>query len=66
VRKAIALGRLALEPLAVVCSLAGRQRELLSLRLHELQDKVPPEALWGRLVTTLVTAAAQVRAGWER
>jgi hypothetical protein len=62
VRKAIALARLALEPLAVACALAASPGcELASLRLHELQEKLPKEMLVGRMTQLLVTAVAQVR-----
>jgi hypothetical protein len=34
---------MALDPLAVIASLCGRGGEVLSLRLHAMQDRVPPE-----------------------
>lgn len=40
VRRAIAMGRLLIDPLAVLASLFGTKKEILSLRLTELQDKV--------------------------
>lgn len=49
VRKAVGLGRLALDPLAIISVLLGRRKEVLSLRMHELQDKLPEEALVMRL-----------------
>lgn len=45
VRKAVALGRMALDPLAVLASLCGREKEILSLRLHDMQDKINPDEL---------------------
>ncbi len=44
-RKAVALGRMALDPLAVLASLCGRGREVLSLRLHDCQDRLPKDEL---------------------
>ena len=49
---------MALDPLADIASLCGRGGEVLSLRLHAMQDRIPPEevaravekvrrALWG-------------------
>lgn len=60
VRKAIGVGRTALDPLAIVAVLLGRRKEVLSLRLHELQDRLPSEQLVTRLEQTLITAVAQV------
>jgi transcription elongation factor SPT6 len=36
---------MAIDPLAVLASLCGRGGEVLSLRLHEVQDRVPKEDL---------------------
>jgi hypothetical protein len=49
VRKAVGLGRMALDPLAVISTLLGRRKELLSLKLHELQERLPQELLATRL-----------------
>lgn len=49
VRKAVGLGRMALDPLALIATLCGRRKEVLSLKLHELQDKLPKEILAQRL-----------------
>ena len=49
VRKAVGLGRMALDPLAVISTLLGRRKELLSLQLHDLQAKLPQELLASRL-----------------
>lgn len=40
VRRAVALGRQLLDPLAVLASLCGRGREVLALQLHPLQAQV--------------------------
>lgn len=49
VRKAVGLGGMALDPLAVISTLLGRRKELLSLQLHDLQAKLPQELLASRL-----------------
>eukprot|EP00882_Tetradesmus_deserticola_P034409 GHRQ01039456.1.p1 GENE.GHRQ01039456.1~~GHRQ01039456.1.p1 ORF type:complete len:147 (-),score=22.40 GHRQ01039456.1:295-735(-) len=49
VRKAVGLGRMALDPLAVISTLLGRRKELLSLKLHELQAQLPQDLLATRL-----------------
>ncbi|WIA22113.1 hypothetical protein OEZ85_004454 [Tetradesmus obliquus] len=60
VRKAVGLGRMALDPLAVISTLLGRRKELLSLQLHDLQAKLPQELLASRLEQTLISAVAQI------
>lgn len=40
VRRAVGLGRQLLDPLALLASLCGRSREVLSLQLHPLQAQV--------------------------
>ena len=58
----VALGRLALEPLAVLASLCRPGgNEILSLNLHPLQSHVPQADLLKAAEMTLVTAANQVR-----
>ena len=59
VRRAVALGRMALDPLAVLASLCGRGAEALSLRLHAMQDRVAPEELMAAIERIMVTAVAQ-------
>lgn len=49
VRKAVGVGRMALDPLAIIAVLLGRKKEVLSLRMHELQDRLPSEQLVTRL-----------------
>jgi transcription elongation factor SPT6 len=49
VRKAVGLGRMALDPLAVISTLLGRRKELLSLKLHDLQERLPQDLLATRL-----------------
>jgi transcription elongation factor SPT6 len=56
VRMAVGVGRLALDPLAILSVLCGPQKGILSLRMHDLQDMLPREALVQKL--------EQVRAGW--
>ena len=60
VRRAVAVGRLGLDPLAVFASLAGRGRELASLSLTELQDDLGPDAVLAAARRVLVTAVNQV------
>ncbi|KAI8473488.1 MAG: hypothetical protein J3K34DRAFT_518962, partial [Monoraphidium minutum] len=59
VRRAVALGRMQLDPLAVLSSLCGRGGEVLSLRLHAMQDRVAPEDLARAVEKVMVTAMAQ-------
>lgn len=40
---------MALDPLAIIAVLLGKKKEVLSLRMHELQDKLPSEQLLTRL-----------------
>lgn len=57
----VALGRLALEPLAVLSALCRSSgREILSLNLHPLQGHVPEAELLKAAEHTLMTAVAQV------
>ena len=42
-RRAIALGRLSLDPLAVMTQLCGPGREVLSIKATELQDLLTPD-----------------------
>lgn len=44
-RRAVGLGRLALDPLAVLAALCGPGFEVASLRLHDCQDKLPSAEL---------------------
>lgn len=57
----VALGRLALEPLAVLSALCGSSsREILSLNLHPLQAHVPEAELLKAAEKCIMTAVAQV------
>jgi hypothetical protein len=40
---------MALDPLAVISTLLGLRKELLSLKLHELQERLPQDLLATRL-----------------
>lgn len=60
-RRAIALGRLAIDPLAVLASLVGPKREILSLKLAELQGALQPDDLMRAYEHVLCTAVCQVR-----
>jgi hypothetical protein len=46
---AVGVGRLALDPLAVLAVLCGPKKGILSLKMHDLQDMLPREALAQRL-----------------
>ena len=57
----VALGRLALEPLAVLAALCRPDgREILSLNLHPLQTHVPDTELLKQAERNLMTVVAQV------
>ena len=60
VRRAVALGRGVLEPLAPLASLAGPSGDALALKLHPLQRHLPRDVLLGVVEQTLVTAINQV------
>ena len=60
VRRAVAVGRLGLDPLAVFASLAGPGRELAALTLTELQGDLGPDAVLAAARRVLVTAINQV------
>ena len=62
VRRAVALGRTVIDPLAVLCSLASTEREILSLQLHPLQDMVPEDDRLRVIEQVLVSVVAQVGA----
>ena len=47
VRRAVALGRQLLDPLAVVASLCGPSREILAYGLHPLQSEASVQHDWG-------------------
>lgn len=60
VRHAVALARQALDPLAVLCSLCGPTKEVLSLPLHPLQASLGEDERMRAVEETLTTAVAQV------
>ncbi|GAB4816099.1 hypothetical protein N2152v2_003145 [Parachlorella kessleri] len=60
VRKAVALGRQMLDPLALLAALCGPGREVLALQLHPLQASLPEEERMAGVVRTLCTVVAQV------
>lgn len=60
VRRAVALGRQLLDPLAVLASICGGGREVLALPLHPLQGQLLEEERLGAVERTLVSAASQV------
>jgi hypothetical protein len=63
VRRAVALARLQLDPLALLASLAGPRQELLSLALYDMQDALSEEDRSRVLEQQLITAANQVGRG---
>jgi len=46
---AVGVGRLALDPLAILSVLCGPKKNILSLKMHDLQDMLPKEVLAHRL-----------------
>lgn len=59
IRRAVALARQALDPLAVLASTCGQFKEILTVRLHELEKHIPKE-LKGRYIDEVIcTAVAQ-------
>lgn len=57
----VALGRLALEPLAIVAALAASNgKEVLSLNLHPMQSHVPEADLVKEVERSIMTVVAQV------
>lgn len=59
----VALGRLALEPLAVLAALCGPAgKEVLSLNLHPLQSSIPDAELLKAAEVVIMTVVAQVHA----
>ncbi|PSC69358.1 transcription elongation factor SPT6 [Micractinium conductrix] len=60
VRRAVALGRQALDPLALLSSLCGRGQEVLALTLHQLQAQIPEDDRLMMVERVLCTAASQV------
>ncbi|CAL8470742.1 g10284 [Coccomyxa elongata] len=60
VRRAVALARCALDPLAVLASLCGRSGEILGANLHPLQDVLPKQELLAVAERICITATNQV------
>lgn len=60
VRRAVALGRQALDPLAVLASVCGSTKEILSLPLHPLQSSLSNEERMLAVEETICSAVAQV------
>ena len=47
---AVGVGRLALDPLAILAVLCGpKKKDILSLKMHDLQEMLPEEPLKQRL-----------------
>ncbi len=57
----MALGRGALDPLAVLAALCGPGREVAALNLHPLQALLPPDDLAAAVERVVITAVAQAR-----
>ncbi|KAF5840153.1 hypothetical protein DUNSADRAFT_17637 [Dunaliella salina] len=74
VRRAIALGRLQLDPLPVLAQLCGYRREVLSLHLSDMQDCLGVDERMRCIEELMVTAVSQVGAdinlasniGWRK
>eukprot|EP00667_Euglena_gracilis_P001065 EG_transcript_1065 len=59
-RRAVSIARRLRDPLPEVAALFNSDRDILSLKLHEYQDLVPPEQLETRLEQCLVTVVSSV------
>ncbi|KAL2645408.1 hypothetical protein R1flu_012995 [Riccia fluitans] len=60
VRRAVALGRYLQNPLAMVATLCGPSREVLSLKLHSMQSFLTPEEVYESVERVMVTVTNQV------
>jgi ABC-type phosphate/phosphonate transport system permease subunit len=60
VRRAVALGRLLQNPVTMVASLCGPTKEILSLRLHPMQNSLTNEELYEAIERVMVTVVNQV------
>ena len=65
VLNALALGRLLLDPLPVICSLAGQEMELRSLQMSTAQRNLGPRELDTAIEEVLVTITNQVGVGLQ-
>ena len=59
IRRAVALARQALDPLAVLASLCGQYKEILTVRLHQLEKYIPVEIKGRHIEEVICTAVAQ-------
>ncbi|BBN03708.1 transcription elongation factor SPT6 [Marchantia polymorpha subsp. ruderalis] len=60
VRRAVALGRFLQNPLAMLATLCGPSREVLSLKLHSMQSFLSPEEVYESVERVMVTVTNQV------
>lgn len=60
VRRAVALGRFLQNPVTMVASLCGPTKEILSLRLHPMQNSLTNEELYEAIERVMVTVVNQV------
>eukprot|EP00850_Spirogloea_muscicola_P001600 SM000006S19365 [mRNA] locus=s6:355783:364919:- [translate_table: standard] len=60
VRRAVALGRYIQNPLAMVASLCGPEREILSAKLHPLQDLLNRDEVYEMVERVMITISSQV------
>lgn len=59
VRRAVALGRFLQNPVTMVASLCGPTKEILSLRLHPMQNSLTNEELYEAVERVMVTVVNQ-------
>ncbi|EFJ40270.1 hypothetical protein VOLCADRAFT_120010 [Volvox carteri f. nagariensis] len=59
VRRAVGLGRGALDPLALLAALCGPDREVLSLNVYDMQDALGKDERMAAVTRVMVTATAQ-------
>ncbi|KAG2488784.1 hypothetical protein HYH03_012781 [Edaphochlamys debaryana] len=59
VRRAVGLGRAALDPLALLAALCGPDKEVLSMGVYDMQDALPRDDRMAAVTRVMVTATAQ-------
>eukprot|EP00198_Chlamydomonas_reinhardtii_P008324 XP_001697661.1 glycine rich protein [Chlamydomonas reinhardtii] len=60
VRRAVGLGRSALDPLSLLAALCGPDKEVLSLGVYDMQDALGKDDRMAAVTRVMVTAGAQV------
>ncbi|GLC44284.1 hypothetical protein PLESTB_000760900 [Pleodorina starrii] len=60
VRRAVGLGRGALDPLSLLAALCGPDKEVLSLNVYDMQDALSKDERMAAVTRVMVTATAQI------